>query len=261
MTSETSDHDATEEFLRGLPELAQGESFQFACHPGVPCFNACCSDLSLMLTPYDVLRLRKALGLTSREFTARLAQVAQAPDTGFPMLKLRMREEIPGLPCPFVTVQGCSVYGNRPGACRTYPLGRATKTNQTSEVVEQFFVVREPHCRGFEQDSAWTSGDWLKDQDLTTYNSFNDQYMLLLAEAKARGMRLTPKQTNLVFLAAYNLDAFKDFLVQMGALTRLDLTPEQEQEILHDEEARLAFATGWLELMLFGVERTVKKKT
>jgi len=256
----TSDHDATEAFLRGLPELPPGESFQFACHPGVPCFNACCSDLSLMLTPYDVLRLRKALGLSSREFVARLALVAQAPDTGFPMLKLRMRDDIAGLPCPFVTVQGCSVYGHRPGACRTYPLGRATKTNEAAEVVEQFFVVREPHCRGFEQDAAWTSGDWLKDQDLTTYNRFNDRYMLLLAEAKNRGARLSPKQTHLVFLATYNLDAFKEFLVQMGALTRLDLTPDQESAILDDEEARLAFATDWLELMLFGLERNVRKK-
>lgn len=256
----TLDHDATEDFLRSLPELPAGESFRFRCHAGVPCFNACCSDLTLMLTPYDVLRLRKALGLSGREFVARLALVAQAPDTGFPMLKLRMRDDIAGLPCPFVTTQGCSVYGHRPGACRTYPLGRATKTNEATQVVEQFFLVREPHCRGFEQDADWTSGEWLKDQDLTTYNSFNDRYMLLLAEAKNRGVRLTPKQTNLVFLAAYNLDAFKDFLVQMGALSRLELTAEREAVILADEEARLVFAMDWLELMLFGLEGNVRKK-
>ena len=45
-----SEADATDAFLKSLPELAPGERFRFACHPEVPCFNACCSDLSLMLT-------------------------------------------------------------------------------------------------------------------------------------------------------------------------------------------------------------------
>ena len=256
-----SDHDATQAFLESLPELAPGQGFRFACHPKVPCFNACCSDLSLMLTPYDVLRLRRQLGLSSREFIARHALTAKAPDTGFPMLRLRMREEIPGAPCPFVTREGCTVYPGRPGACRTYPLGRATKTGPAGEVLEQFFVVREPHCRGFEQEASWTSASWLQDQDLKEYNRHNDRYMLLLAEAKNRGAALDQKQANMVFLAAYNLDSFRDFLVNTGMLGRLDLTEEGNAAILADEERRLLFAMDWLELVLFGLEKNLRKKT
>lgn len=255
-----SDHDATQAFLDSLPELAPGQSFRFACHPEVPCFNACCSDLALMLTPYDVLRLRGQLGLSSRDFIARHALAAQAPDTGFPMLRLRMRENLPGAPCPFVTREGCSVYPGRPGACRTYPLGRATKTGPSGEVVEQFFVVREPHCRGFEEEPSWTSAQWLADQDLQEYNRHNDRYMLLLAEAKHRGARLDQKQANTVFLAAYNLDSFRDFLENTGMLGRLDLTEERKADILSEEAARLAFAMDWLELALFGLERNLRKK-
>jgi hypothetical protein len=255
-----SDHDATQAFLESLPELAPGESFRFACHPKVPCFNACCSDLSLMLTPYDVLRLRAKLGLTSREFIARHAQADQAPDTGFPMLRLRMRADIPGAPCPFVTREGCSVYPDRPGACRTYPLGRATRTDPSGEVVEQFFVVREPHCRGFEEGSSWSSGDWLKDQDLREYNRCNDRYMLLLSEAKRRAARLDQKQANMVFLASYNLDAFREFLVNTGMLGRLVLSDEDSAAILADETHRLMFAMDWLELVLYGIERNLKRK-
>lgn len=260
MSTHEHDNDATQAFLESLPELAPGQSFQFACHPQVPCFNACCSDLSLMLTPYDVLRLRARLGLSSRDFIARHVLVAQAPDTGFPMLRLRMRDDIPGSPCPFVTREGCSVYPGRPGACRTYPLGRATKTGPDGEVIEQFFVVQEPHCRGFEQDKSWTSADWLNDQDLQEYNSHNDRYMLLLAEARNRAARLDQKQANMVFLAAYNVDAFKDFLSNTGMLTRLDITPERAGAVLADETERLAFAMDWLGLVLFGLERNLRKK-
>jgi hypothetical protein len=255
-----SDHDATQAFLASLPELAPGETFKFACHPAVPCFNACCSDLSLMLTPFDVLRLRAKLGMTSREFIARHALVARAPDTGFPMLRLRMREDVPGSPCPFVTREGCSVYAGRPGACRTYPLGRATRTDPSGAVVEQFFVVREPHCRGFEEGSSWSSGGWLKDQDLKEYNRSNDRYMLLLAESKRRGAMLDQKQANMVFLAAYNLDSFKDFLAETGMLGRLELTGEDAAAILADEPRRLTFAMDWLELVLYGIERNLKRK-
>ena len=43
-------------------------SFRFHCHPGVPCFTECCRELELGLTPYDVLRLKQALDLNSRQF-------------------------------------------------------------------------------------------------------------------------------------------------------------------------------------------------
>jgi hypothetical protein len=259
MQHDTQD-DATQAFLEGLPELAPGESFRFACHPEVPCFNACCSDLALMLTPYDVLRLRRTLGMTSRDFIARLVLTAKAPDTGFPMLRLRMRDDIPGAPCPFVTREGCSVYSGRPGACRTYPLGRATRTGSQGEVVERFFIVKEPHCRGFEQNRDWTSAAWLQDQDLTLYNGFNDRYMLLMAKAKDRGVPLDPKQANMAFLAAYNVDAFGDFIASTGLMERLELAPGRPERIMADEEERLLFAMDWLEMVLFGLERGVRKK-
>jgi len=252
--------DATQAFLESLPELKTGQSFQFACHPKVPCFNACCSDLALMLTPYDVLRLRAKLGLSSRDFIARHALAARAQDTGFPMLRLRMLDDIPGSPCPFVTREGCSVYPGRPGACRTYPLGRATKTGPDGEIVEQFFVVREPHCLGFAETPEWTSADWLKDQDLQEYNRHNDRYMLLLAEAKNRAAQLDQKQANMVFLAAYNVDAFRDFLANTGMLDKLDVSPERAQAVLSDETERLMFAMDWLDLVLFNQERNLRKK-
>ena len=80
-----SDADATQAFLDSLPELHPGEHFRFACHPGVPCFNACCSDLNLMLTPYDAMRLRRALHIGATDFLNHFTIRYTLPDTGFPM--------------------------------------------------------------------------------------------------------------------------------------------------------------------------------
>lgn len=253
------DQDQTQEFLDSLPELSPNEEFQFACHPGVPCFNACCSDLNLMLTPYDVLRLRRALKMSSQDFIRTQAEVATAPDTGLPSFRLRMRDD-KRRSCPYVSEQGCTVYPDRPAACRTYPLGRATRVDEDGKVGERFFVVREPHCKGFQEDKSWSSATWLSDQGLIPYNENNDHYMFLLARVKEAGRPVPPKHANMASLALYQLDSFKDFINQTGVLDRLDLDDERKQAILENEEARLAFAVDWLELLLFGRSDNLKPK-
>jgi Fe-S-cluster containining protein len=246
------DADATQAFLDSLPEVKPGESFRFACHPGVACFNACCGDLTLVLTPYDVYRLRKHLGLSSRDFIAAHAEAALAPDTGYPVFRLKMREDAAHKPCPFVTQRGCSVYPDRPGACRTYPIGRATKLDAAGEVVEQFFLVREDHCRGFAEDREWTPETWTADQGLRVYESMNDRLMRLLARQRELGVPLPQKKAGMVALALYQLDNFQKFVNDVHLLDRLELSEERKAGVLADEEKALDFALDWLGLALYG---------
>ena len=53
--------------LPGIP-IKGNDTFCFRCHPEVSCFNRCCRNLNLFLYPYDVVRLKQCLGLTSDEF-------------------------------------------------------------------------------------------------------------------------------------------------------------------------------------------------
>lgn len=254
-----SEADATDAFLKSLPELGPGQTFQFACHPGVPCFNACCSDLNLMLTPYDALRLRRALHISATDFLKHFTVRYTLPDSGFPMPRLAMRQE-PEKRCPFVAEAGCQVYPNRPSACRTYPLGRATRLDENETVVEQFFVVREPHCRGFEQDKVWDAPAWLANQDLARYNAANDRYMLLMALARGKGAALSDKQTQMVWLALYQPDAFQDFIARMDLFRLVDIDEARKKQVLTDEEAALEFGLDWLELAFFGRETRLRRK-
>ena len=246
-----SDFDPTEEFLRRHPAVQPGQSFAFACHPGVACFNACCSNLRLNLTPFDVLRLRRALGLSSRDFISRQACMLVAPDTGFPLLQLKMNED-DAKSCPYVTPQGCSVYGDRPTACRSYPLGRACNPDAAGATAERFFIIREPHCQGFEETRDWTPLTWLDDQGLADYNASNDAWMALMARQRALGHPVDQKRTSMALLALYQPDDFQTFIGRMNLFARVSVAPERQQAVLADETAALAFGLDWLELLLFG---------
>lgn len=269
--------DTSQQFLDDHQQLQPGESFRFACHPGVPCFNACCSNLNLMLTPYDTLRLRKSTGQSSREFVRLFAELSAMPGVGLPMLKMKMLDSA-GRKCPFQRPEGCAVYPHRPSACRTYPLGRATQPGedgadgagdepgQSNKIIERLFVIREPHCRGFEAGTEMDFSAWVADQGLAEYNAANDRYMGLAAglrEMIGRGMPpLSQKQTGMAGLALYQPDEFRMFLGQSGLLERLDISDERKAGVLSgDEEACLDFGFDWLELSMLGRTERLSPKS
>jgi len=257
-----SERDATEEFLQSLPEIKPGQSFQFGCHPRVSCFNVCCADLNLVLTPYDVLRLRLGIGLSSEQLLETHTKLGEFPDTGFPALHLKM-DGSPLKLCPFVSPAGCTLYPDRPAACRTYPIGRATRLCREGELsknglVEQYFLVQETHCLGFQESDSWTVEEWAADQELATYNLASDRYTLLMAKQKLRGQKIEPRQATMVLLALYQLERFREFIGQMNLFSRLQLTAEEQERILADDEATLDFAYDWLELVLYGANERLK---
>ncbi|MEF2229794.1 MAG: YkgJ family cysteine cluster protein [Pseudodesulfovibrio sp.] len=242
--------DDTKAFLASLPELEEGKTYHFKCHPGISCFNACCSDLNMMLTPYDILRLRGALHMGSVDFLTAHTAGHRDPATHFPVFQLRMNDN-DARSCPFVTGQGCSVYADRPGACRMYPLGRATSPDGGGGVRERFFIVREDHCRGFSEQAEWSGADWKKDQGFEDYTASNDRYMRILARIRETGMSVSDKLGHMAVLALYKVDEFQKFIVAMRLFDRLGLDEARRKEILTDEFACLDFAMDWFELMLF----------
>ena len=235
------------------------EGFTFACHPEVPCFNECCRRLDLMLTPYDVLRLKQHLGLDSGEFIDRYT-VVENGQNGWPLPRLKMSDTAEAT-CPFVSDAGCTVYEDRPGACRTYPLGRAAKGGSEAGIqAESFFLVKEPHCRGFEQGAHWTPDTWSEDQGLEAYNSTNDLFLpLITRQAPAADAAQAQKKMQMFFMACYNLDAFKKFVTGSRFTELIQIDPTRLELIQSNDLQLLKFAFDWLRFSLFG-EKTLKLK-
>ncbi len=160
-----------------ITPLGEDEGFCFACSPETPCFNRCCRDLVQAVTPYDALRLAQGLGLSVERFRERYTRLHPGPATGLPVLTLAARDGR----CPFVTEAGCRVYADRPSSCRAYPLLRAAGLpEEGGPVREAWFLLREPHCRGFSSPRRWTPASWAEAQGLNEFNRENDRLLPLL---------------------------------------------------------------------------------
>ncbi len=235
---------------KNVQRIAEDETFCFSCHPSVTCFTDCCRQLELALTPYDVLRLKNACHLGSEEFFERYVIMEQEESETFPRFYLTMVDD-GRASCVFVSDAGCTVYGDRPGACRAYPLGRAA-IRQADDSMHAFFVLlREGHCHGFQEQQAQNAGSYSTEQGLPTYNRFNDAAAALQQHERIRqGKRLTIQQREQFTLALYNLDRFRALLLA-GELPGAIAIDETTRKRLADDEELLLYAIDWLQDMLF----------
>lgn len=238
-------------------EYLEGDTFSFACHPGVSCFTECCRDLNLVLTPYDILRLKKRLGLTSDDFIDQLTVIKANEHNGFPAVLLKMGED-ERRTCPFVTPSGCRIYEDRPGACRIYPIGRASSRTQGQEGAKEFFfVVREAHCQGFREPRDWTIEAWSQDQGLSPYTVFNDLWTEIIThKGPPRSQDAVSQKLQMFFMASYNLDQFRRFVFQSSFLKRFMIPEERVKQMESDDEELLKLAFEWLKFVLYG-EKTL----
>ncbi len=233
--------------------LSDSDRFAFCCSPEVPCFNECCRDLNQFLTPYDVLCLKNHLGLRSNVFLDRYTIQHLGPETGLPVVTLK-QEPATGFECPFVTPKGCSVYDARPASCRTYPLARlASRSPETGRIQEQYLLLKEPHCLGFNGGNRPTAREWVKDQGLEPYNEMNDLLMEILGlKRRLHPGPLDMKERHLFRIGCYDLDTFREQVFEKGELQEMDPTPESLKAAREDDTALLRLSLDWVKRTLFG---------
>jgi Fe-S-cluster containining protein len=247
-------------YLEGKRRLGADESFEFTCHPGVPCFNQCCADVNIILTPLDVLQLARRTGLHTRVFLDTYTGNPITKDLQLPIVLLKMRDE-EGKRCPFVGDGGCTVYQDRPWACRMYPLGMAIPPARAGVEPEPiFFVFEDDHCKGRLQPDAvsWTAEKWRTDQNLVERDEIEVGFRDLVSHPWFIGGRqLDPKRMHMLYTACYDLDTFREFVFESTFLERFELDDDVVADIKTNDVALLGFAFRWLRFALFK-EPTIK---
>lgn len=222
------------------------DSFDFACHGELACFNTCCRNKDLLLTPYDLLRLKKAISLHSDEFIEQYALYRVDPVSGFPVISLGMRgaQKI----CPFVTGKGCSVYMNRPTACRLYPLGRASGPGERGRKQEEFFFLLDtPSCLGVKEQRTLKLEEWIDSQGLKPYLESNSRMLdLIFHPGREPNRFLNESQLQKVLVACYNLDVFRDFVFNTRFLDHHKVDEKTLSEMEKDDEQLLIFGIDYL---------------
>ncbi|MCF8028479.1 MAG: YkgJ family cysteine cluster protein [Desulfobacteraceae bacterium] len=241
----------------GIPpvKLSANSRFHFRCHPEISCFTKCCRGINIMLTPYDIVRLKNRLELSSEDFLAIYTTPQLLEKTDLPVVTLRMLDDQPGEPvCPFVREdQGCIIYEDRPTTCRYYPLGVASLSHKDEADEGFYFFINEPHCRGFEEDAEWTVDQWRSDQGVDVYDRINAPWTELIVRKRSipANIRLTEKTKNMFFTASYDIDRFRRFVFESSFLNVYEVDPETVEKIRSDELELLNFSFRWLKWVLF----------
>ncbi len=244
--------------------LSPESRFKFRCHPGVKCFTKCCSNIDIMLTPYDVLRLKSRLGVSSSEFLDRYTMMRIDEKSSHPYAYLKMSDTDERV-CPFLIneTEGCSVYEDRPVSCRYYPIGQATlKKREGEEIVHEefFFFVKEDHCKGYDEDTQWTVASWRDDQRAAHWDDMNREWKEVLMRRNLPGKPgLDQKKQTLFFMASYDLDRFRRFIFESRFLDMFDVEPAEVERMRQDEAALMKFGFRYIKFLMM-MEETLKLK-
>lgn len=236
----------------------EGNSFRFDCHRDLECFNSCCADLRLILTPLDIVNIRKRLGISSSVFLDQYTETLKVEYSIFPMVKLRM-EDNESHTCPFVSPEGCIIYEDRPTACRLYPIGRASsKIEGENGLREKFFIVTEQHCLGFRENRLWKLDEWLDHEGIRQYDEMNAQWIEITSSSnRLRGGSGLAKRLKMFFMASYNPDRLRDFFFESSFFSQFDVSDDLKEALKSDDLELLKFGFLWLKFSLFG-DKTLK---
>lgn len=245
-------------------KLTLDSPLKFRCHPGVRCFTACCGGIKIVLTPYDILQLTKRLGLAAHEFLHQFTQPTYLENTDMPGVMIKLRED--DNKCPFVTPEGCTVYTDRPTACRYYPVGMAdfheggtrdaTGNENVSEEEKFFFLVREDHCKGFEEDKEWTIREWRADQGVDIRDEMNKEWLRLVMRRKSFGQQasLSEQAKRMFFMASTDIATFRKFIFESSFLDTYVLDEDLIKKIREDDVELMLFSFKYLAATLFGAQ-------
>ena len=231
---------------QGLVVLKPDDVFQFSCNENMDCFTRCCRDITIFLTPYDVLRMKNALHLSSENFLDRYTAMLIG-DTGLPVVVLKMLDDEEKR-CPFVKSNGCMIYADRPWACRIYPL-QPESTPLTEKAGKTYYsVMNVPFCHGLEANRTLSLTEYIEEQGIPVYMEMEALFKIITTNERLIKEKITNKKIQeMYFMACYDLDRFRRFVLESTFLDRFDIKQQQVEKIKSDDVALYRFAIQWLE--------------
>lgn len=232
----------------------ENKEIQFSCHKGIGCWNACCANIDISLTPYDIIRLKKRLGTTSTEFLREYTVPYEMEKDGIAGVKFRPVDN--GTACRFMQPEGCAVYEDRPTACRYYPIALLSMRKQDEYTdTQSYAIVEEEHCKGHAVDRRLTIADYRKEQGVIEYDDLARGWRQLVLKKKSSGPTigaLSLKSRQLFFMACYDIDTFHDFVDSEAFGKLFKLSAEEKAMLMADDVELMQFSFRFLKQVLFG---------
>ena len=240
-------------------KLSLNDTIQFHCHKEIACFNECCKRIDITLTPYDILRLKKRLKLTSNEFLAQYTVPYEMDGHGMPGVKIKTADDNPI--CPFLGDKGCTIYEDRPTVCRYYALGlMSMHTENTKSEEDNYFLIKEEQCLGHNEPHRLTIQEYRKEQGVEEYDEINREWRQLILKKRSAGPTIgkpSKRSFQFFFMVSYNLDELRQFVLSDGFSEIYDLDAIAIEPT--NDINLLKFGFRLLKQVLFG-EKTIPLK-
>jgi len=236
------------------------DKFNFRCHPEISCFNQCCRNLNLFLYPYDIVRLKQRLKISSDRFLEQYVDIVLRKSNFFPEVLLSMAENAQKT-CPFLDSDGCTVYSDRPDACRTFPLEQGLYYDaHISETTPVYFFKPPDFCMGTREKQQWTIDTWAENQQAVIYNQMTahwSEVKRLFQDDPWGPAGQNGSLGKMAFMATYNIDRFRDFVFKSSMLQRYSIKKTTLSKIKKDDTALMKFGFEWVKLVVWGMESTL----
>ena len=244
-----------------IPEKMElGSKLKFRCYKGISCFNACCKRADITLTPYDILRLKDRVGMSSTEFLKEHTVPFHMEQDGLPGVKLRTTDE--GA-CLFVTEDGCSVYSDRPTSCRYYPLGHMAMRKSGEQHEEtHYFLVKEDHCKGHDEERELSIQEYLKEQETVQYDEMNKEWLQIMLKKRSAGSTVgqLPEATlQMFFMCSYDMDRLRRFVLSDAFKNSYELEETVYEALEQEDVPLMQFGIKFMKQAFFA-ERTIPEK-
>jgi uncharacterized protein len=238
--------------------LSPDSRFHFNCHAQLACFNQCCQNPTIILKPYDIIRLRRRLGITSTVFLDRYTILVSEDTSQLPLVMLNIERE-EGTGCPFLGADGCRVYEDRPGACRLFPITQGSSLGEDG-VIDSYFIKQLNFCQGFTEGQEWTLTQWQADQGLDSYEDLNREWLEVILKRGALNPAADDARASALFtMVAYDIDKFRNFVFKTPFM-EINEIPENVAAVLQASDVELLrFGYKYLKIVL-GLEDASQMK-
>ena len=158
-----------EEFAANIENMTIGldDTFQFHC---TQCGLCCVNREDILLSPMDIFKMSKELGMTHTQFFAKYCEAYIGDTSRMPVVRLQpVGDE---MRCPLLKNHKCSVHKVKPSVCALFPLGRyisLSKEEYSAEGVansEVKYLLQPIECG--DNSQTHTVREWLSDFDIKT---------------------------------------------------------------------------------------------
>jgi Fe-S-cluster containining protein len=204
--------------------------------------------------------MKQSLGIDSSEFLNTYTVPFEIDAHGIPGIKLRTTDD--GA-CLFMKEEGCSIYEDRPTACRYYPSGLLSmRALGKSEDERHFLMIREPHCKGHDEDREITIGDYRKEQVVEEFDELNRDWYRIILKKKSTGPTIgapSDMSLQLFFMASYDVDRFRRFVISDNFKKMYQVSDEEFASFENDDVKLMQFGFALMKQVLFG-ELTIKER-